>query len=412
MKVAYVSPMPPESSGIADYSALLVPALAERVELTVVKRGARRLPRGADVALYHVGNDPTAHGWIVDLLRRRPGVVVMHDFVLHHLVSGITLARGDSKGYLDALERDGGLTARLLGYAVMEKRIPALWESRPEDFPLAGEVLASATAVVAHSHYVERRARGAGYEGAIHVVPHPAWPQPAIAPADLEGAPLFGCFGNVNAAKRVPHLLEAFARVRRRHPDARLLLVGAVSPGFDLDRRLQRLGLDAQGVVREGRVDEARLWSLMAACDACINLRAPTMGETSGTAIRALALGKPLLVSDVGWFAELPGDVALKAAPDEHEADTLEAALELLASRPEIRASMGAAAASLARTEHDLGRVADRYAAALELAAGGGAVAEEVLGEVGTAAAAVGIEADSPEAAELARRLAEVELGR
>jgi hypothetical protein len=104
--------------------------------------------------------------------------------------------------------------------------------------------------------------------------------------------------------------------------------------------------------------------------------------------------------------------VALKAAPDEHEADTLEAALELLASRPEIRASMGAAAASLARTEHDLGRVADRYAAALELAAGGGAVAEEVLGEVGAAAAAVGIEPDSPEAAELARRLAEVELGR
>ena len=53
------------------------------------------------------------------------------------------------------------------------------------------------------------------------------------------------------------------------------------------------------------------LWALMAACDACINLRAPTMGETSGTAVRALALGKPLVVSDVGWFAELPDEVAL-----------------------------------------------------------------------------------------------------
>jgi glycosyltransferase involved in cell wall biosynthesis len=403
--------MPPEPSGIADYSALLVPALSERLELTVVKRGARRLPRGVDVALYHVGNDPGAHGWIVDLLRKRPGVVVLHDFVLHHLVSGITLARGDSKRYLDALERDGGLTARLLGYAVMEKRIPALWESRPEDFPLTGEVLSYATAVVAHSRYVERRAREAGYEGAIHVVPHPAWPPPAVTPADVDGGPLFGCFGNVNAAKRVPHLLEAFTRVRRRHPGARLLLVGAVSPGFDLDRRLQRLGLDAEGVVREGRVDEGRLWSLMAACDACINLRAPTMGETSGTAIRALTLGKPLLVSDVGWFAELPADVALKAAPDEHEADTLEAGLELLASRPDVRASMGAAAATLARREHDLGRVADRYAAALELAAGGGAVADAVLREVSAAAATVGIEPDSPEATELARRLAEVEPG-
>src|SRR5438034_9598778 len=96
------------------------------------------------------------------------------------------------------------------------------------------------------------------------------------------------------------------------HPAAKLLLVGAASPGFDLDRRLQRLGVDADGLIREGYVDEARLWSLMAACDAVVSLRAPTMGETSGTAIRALALGKPLVVSDVGWFSELPDGVALK----------------------------------------------------------------------------------------------------
>ena len=412
MKVAYVSPMPPESSGIADYSALLAPELARRVQLTVVKRGAKRLPRSADLALYHVGNDPKAHGWIAELLRKSPGVVVLHDFVLHHLVSGITLARGDAKAYLDALERDGGLTARLLGYAVMEKRIPALWESRPEDFPLAGEILRDATALVCHSHHVERRAREAGYEGRISVVPHPAWPRPDVASADVAGDPLIGCFGNVNDSKRVPQLLESFARVRRRHPNARLLLVGAVSPGFDLDRRLQRLGLDAEGVIREGRVDEPRLWSLMAACDACVNLRAPTMGETSGTAVRALTLGKPLLVSDLGWFAELPDAASLKVAPDEREAEGLEAALELLCSRPDVRAQMGEAAAELARTEHDVGRVAERYAAALELAAGGDAVAEAVLGDVSDAAAAVGIGPDSPEAAELARRLAEVELGR
>ena len=79
MKVAYLSPMPPERSGIADYSALLVPALERRVELTVVKRGAKRPPRRTDVTLYHVGNDPRAHGWILAALGRSPGVVVLHD---------------------------------------------------------------------------------------------------------------------------------------------------------------------------------------------------------------------------------------------------------------------------------------------------------------------------------------------
>ena len=412
MTVAYFSPMPPERSGIADYSALLVPALGRRIELEIVARGKAKGGRDTDLALYHLGNDPDHHGWIMEALRRRPGVVVMHDFVLHHLVAGLTIGRGNGHGYLDAMEREAGVVGRLLGHGVLDKRIPPLWESRANEFHLAGEALDLATALVVHSHYVEGRAREGGYEGPIHVVPHAAWPDPQVAPAELEGDPLFGCFGNVNASKRIPQLLEAFARVRGRHPGARLLLVGATSPGFDLDRRLQRLGLDDEGVVREGRVDEARLWALMAACDACINLRAPTMGETSGTAVRALALGKPLVVSAVGWFAELPDEVALKAPPDEDEAGHLETALELLAAREDVRQAMGSAAAEHARREHDLDRAADGYATALELAAGGGAVADAVLGEVGGAAAAVGIAADSPEAAELARRLGEVELGR
>ena len=74
MRVAYFSPMPPERTGVADYSALLVPALGEKVELTVARRGSKRVPRGTDVALYHVGNNPEAHAWIVDALRRRPEV--------------------------------------------------------------------------------------------------------------------------------------------------------------------------------------------------------------------------------------------------------------------------------------------------------------------------------------------------
>src|SRR5262249_44147701 len=117
VKVAYYSPMPPERSGIADYSALLLPSLRRRVDVEVARRGKHA--RG-DVALYHVGNDPESHAWIVEALRREPGVVVLHDFVLHHLVAGMTLARKDGSGYLAAMERDGGIAARLLGLGVID----------------------------------------------------------------------------------------------------------------------------------------------------------------------------------------------------------------------------------------------------------------------------------------------------
>jgi glycosyltransferase involved in cell wall biosynthesis len=189
------------------------------------------------------------------------------------------------------------------------------------------------------------------------------------------------------------------------------LLVGAVSPGFDLNRRLLRLGVDREGITHEGWVDEARLWSLMAACDIHVNLRSPTMGETSGTAIRALARGKPLVVTDTGWFGELPDDVALKIAVDDEEAATLAAALELLTTRADVRVAMGEAARRLAAADHDLGRVADLYVAAFEQAAGGAAVDDAVLRDVSAAAAEVGIAPGSPEAREIARRLAEVDLG-
>ena len=411
MKVAVFGPMPPERSGIADYSALLLPALEARCEIVTVRRGAKKAPRGSDLCVFHIGNNPDAHGWVVDALRRSPGLVVLHDFVLHHLVSGVTLGRGNGKAYLDALERDRGLPARLLGHAVMEKRIPPLWENRPEDFPLAGEVLDLATGLIVHSRHVHDRARTAGFAGPIWIIPHPAFPVPDLPAIEIAGEPLFAGFGNVNASKRVPQLLAAFARARPELPGGRLLLVGAVSPGFDLDRRLQRLGLDGSGLEREGYVEEDRLWQLMSAADVHVNLRSPTMGETSGTAIRALSLGKPLIVSDVGWFSELPDDVALKVPVDDLEVATLVAALELLGSRPDVRLAMGEAARELARREHDVDLTADRYVAAFEQAVGGSAVSDAVLHDVSEAAAAVGIAPDSEEARAIAARLAEVDLG-
>jgi glycosyltransferase involved in cell wall biosynthesis len=405
VRLAYYSPLPPERSGIADYSALLLPALERRFEVAVARRGQR--PPDSDVALYHVGNDPNAHDWIVEALARRPGVVVLHELVLHHLVAGLTLARGDPAAYLDAMERDSGLPGRLLAHAYLDGRIPALWETRPEDFPLAGGILDSATAVIVHSRHLDRRVRELGYRGRVWRIQMPAWPDVPAEPEPLEGRPLIGSFGHLNAAKRIPQLLEAFARVRESQPEARLLLVGSAAPGLELPWRLARLGLDDGSVVWEDYVDEARLWGLLGACDVFVGLRAPTMGETSASVIRALSAGLPVVVSDVGWFSELPGEVALKVPVDEREVETLVAALELLGGNERARAAMSAAARDYVRREHDLERSAEAYAAALEWAAGGESVTDAVLGEVALAAAEAGIGRDSPELAEIAVQVRE-----
>lgn len=406
MKVAYHSPLPPERSGIADYSALLLPALAQRIGVAVARRG-RRAPRGTDVALYHLGNDPDAHGWIVEALRARPGVVVLHEWVLHHLVAGLTLGRRDVATYLAAMERERGLVGRLLGLGVVDGCIPKLWEERPEEFPLAAFVLDETHehGAIVHSRYVEERVHAAGYGGPVWRIPHPAWSAPAAQPADLGPGLVVGSIGHLNTDKRIPQLLDAFALLRARVPEARLLLAGPASARLDLDARLAALRLPDGALIREPYVDERRLWSLLARCDVCVNLRYPTMGETSGVAVRALVLGRPLVVSPVGWFAELPADAAVRVAPDELEVERLAAALELLLTRDGARAALGSSARRHAETEHALGRCADLYAAALEEAAGSRAVTQSVLDEVVGAAAEIGLAPGSEAAAEVGEHL-------
>jgi glycosyltransferase involved in cell wall biosynthesis len=303
----------------------------------------------------------------------------------------------------------------MLAHGVIDELLPPLWEDRAADYPLAGEVLTSATGLIVHSGYVERLVRDSAYRGPVWRIPHPAWSPPAeIAPAALpEGRTIIGCYGHLNPAKRLPQLLEASALLRRRVPEALLLLVGSLSPGLELDPVYDRLGLrPGEDVIRVDYVDEARLWSLLSACEVCVNLRYPTMGETSGVVVRALSLGRPLVVNDVGWFAELPDEAVVKVPVGEGEVPAITDALELLARNHELRTRMADAARSLAQGEHQLDRVAEAYVAALEEAAGGAVVQDAVLGEIARAAQETGLPANGNALSDIAERLREVGPGR
>ena len=362
--------MPPEASGIADYSALLLPALRRHVDVDGREARNEAAASRCRPLLFTISATirmRTAGSSMRCGARRGSSSCTTSSSTTSS--RGSRSAAATATAYLDAMEREHGVVGRLLGHGVLDKRLPPLWEARPEEFPLAGEVLALATGLIVHSRYVDERARAAGFErpdresaasrrGPIRRSRRPR----------SRATPLFGAFGNVNASKRVPQLLEAFARVRAEHPGARLLLVGATSPGFDLERRLQRLGLDGDGIVREGYVDEPRLWALMAACDVHVNLRSPTMGETSGTAIRgADARASRSSSSTSAGSPSCRTSVALKVPVGDSEVDDLAAALRLLAERAgcpggDGRAPRGCSAGS----EHDLERVAELQAAAFE----------------------------------------------
>src|SRR5437763_10342425 len=108
MRVGFFSPLPPARSGIADYSEALIESLKPLVELEVFSGPGRPFcPAQFDVALYHVGNNGH-HGFVYEAALRHPGVVVMHESNLHHLIADLTIRRGDWDGYVRECEYEGG----------------------------------------------------------------------------------------------------------------------------------------------------------------------------------------------------------------------------------------------------------------------------------------------------------------
>src|SRR5262249_22253318 len=79
----------------------------------------------------------------------------------------------------------------------------------------------------------------------------------------------------------------------------------------------------------------------VSACDIILNLRFPTVGESSGTLLRALGMGRAVIVSDIGSFREYPDEICLKAPVDATEEDHLYEYLDLLVSRPDVARGLG-----------------------------------------------------------------------
>ncbi len=402
LSVGFIGPLPPTRSGIADYDSEILSSLSKKSSLSVSSyeppQASAALNAGHDVLLFQIGNDPL-HAPSVEALcepgRRTPAVVVLHDFVLHHLYAAAYLDRGREADYARALEAAHGARGR--AFAEDGRRGPRIpvWDLDPWAFPMSGAVIRAADAVVAHSALVRGAVLRESPKTRAVEIPHHVVEAPR-APRDEarralglpSGRPVAASLGVVTPAKRIGKILEALAALPAGHRPF-LFVGGAVGHDDPLHVFVDEHGL-AGDVAFGGYLSEEDFWRAASAADFGVNLRHPTMGETSGAVCRLAGFGLPLVVSDTGWFRELPDAFASKVPVGGDEVPRLAAEMEALAFDPE-RTRQRAAAAARWGEERRPARVAEAYADVLREAADGLARPRGLSGFVSHALVELGV---------------------
>ena len=385
LRIAYFSPLPPMKSGIATYSANLLPHLTRHADLTLFAADAAQVDQNlqrqftvreidsfaglwvedVDICLYQMGNNTRYHEKIYTALRRFPGMVMLHDVNLHSFFGEIFLKRNRLAAY-----------TREIGYGYGRSGINQARQAHAgnqpyaiQHYPLFDRVVQSSLGVAIHSHYAREIVYGRCPQIPAVYIPHlqanllPQLPPPNAAKKELglaQESILLSSFGYMAPSKRIEVTLRAFANLSRQFPQVIYALVGAMIEGYNLRSLITELNLENR-VKIIGYAGETTFQTYLAATDIGINLRYPSLGETSGTLLRLMGAAKPALVSNVDAFAELPENTCLKIDVDDEEQTQLEAALHALITDEGQRRQIGVQAHKFIQKECDPAVVADRY---------------------------------------------------
>lgn len=372
-RVAWLSPLPPERTGIASYSATVLAAL----ERTGYRRRRHIDPVWPlrpkhDVAIgryrlgvYHVGNNYEFHGDIYRLAALHPALVVLHDLGLDDLVRAL-VASGDALGYRagrEALQASEGMT------------IAEATTNEPLRWPWCAHIVRTARGIVVHSDFCRRYLQDFGCRTPVFVIPHPIVERDDDVQAAARSAPalrasigvreddvLVVAPGDLNAAKQLDAVVEAVARCDE---SVRLALVGRRIPTWDPEPVLRASGL-GQRVTLRTDVSDAEFLTWLHAADVIVDLRFPHRGEVSGTLIRAMHVGRPCVVSGVGTYLDFPDDAVIHVPPGRPDVQQLASVILRLGADLDWRHRIGERARAHLQDMSGGDRIALAYERAIE----------------------------------------------
>lgn len=390
-RLAYISPLPPEKSGIADFSAQFLPSLSQYYRIDVIAPQAtvtapwvitncairditwfEQNAHSYDRILYHFGNSPF-HSHMFALLEKIPGIVALHDFFLGNILGHLELSGGWGDYWTKTL-------AHSHGYPALESRltpdnIPKTIESYPANF----SVLDKAQGIIVHSEYA--RSLCAFFYPAYNadnwsVLPLAKAPslvrlEEKSARSDLalaEDAFVICSFGFVQGTKLSQRVLDAWlSSPLATDPNCHLIFVGDAVKG-PYTEGLERTVASSHASDRikiTGFASSDTYEAYLQSADIAVQLRTQSRGETSAAVLDCLAHGIPTIINANGSMDEISKDAVI-CLPDAFGDDQLVKALTDLWKSEKLRATIGEKARTFIAERHAPDQVAKKYFHAIE----------------------------------------------
>jgi glycosyltransferase involved in cell wall biosynthesis len=303
-----------------------------------------------EVVVYNMGDYLPFHREIHKVAQRVPGVVILHDRVLHHLYAGMWLMDPEPsrQTYVERMGAYYGEVGAEVAQASLEGARRPVWESDEEvlRYPLYEEAIATAHGVVTHSlsQAEDVRARWAGPVRALHLPCYHDVLQRVSATRPFEsGAKLrLLTMGHLNPNKQARRVVEMLIADSELAARVKYTIVGP-DDGYKayagalrqlIHHHSEHLDVEVLGWQPQHELDR-----LMAETDVFVNLRHPVMEGSSASLMRQLAYGRPVLCFDSGFYAELPAEALLRVPAGDFAAAA--AALKGIAADDERRRTIG-----------------------------------------------------------------------
>jgi glycosyltransferase involved in cell wall biosynthesis len=352
-RIAYFSPLYPTQSGISEYSTELLKELAKHMRIDVFVDNPEAISRYApyrlelreasefeelwrdySLAIYQIGNS-TYHSWILQILGNHPGLCVFHDFNLHNFLFLHAIEKGDELTYLCAMAYQYGEKGLLLAEEQLKAR--AAKHEYVQQYPLNSAILLSAKPAISVGKETTKYLTSE-LTPPVTIIPLGAnllddsslKTQRSLSRKLLDlSEPDFVFFvgGLIERQeyhqKRLELCLEVFKKVVGRVPNSRLLIGGIVDDCVlaQLEQNISRLMLTGHVILR-GCKDFPRDLDLYAcASDVSINLRRAANALASGSTMKDLSRGLPVIASNNELYREFPDDCVWKV--DEEAEETL-----------------------------------------------------------------------------------------